>query len=297
MGDMSRRLNQNTMKKYIYLFVIFIISSCETEKPRQTYTLSVIVSPPEGGEISISPQFTKYNEGDLVTLTPIPIEGWVFESWGGDLSGTETPQTITIDKNKNVVAKFMEIPKFYLHENGVTCMCPGTKPGEKGFINEVEYVSVDNTLLRQEVGFEYDQICTSLVTDMSRLFYNTDIFMCIENWDVSNVVNMNEMFYRSYFDESYIEIGLCYSDIGKYWNPKSVKNMTRMFSESNFNQAIGGWDVSNAENMDEMFKNALKFNQDLSKWCVQNIVSEPQSFSTNSPLIFENKPKWGTCPD
>jgi len=108
---------------------------------------------------------------------------------------------------------------------------------------------------------------------------------------------MKEMFYKSYFDESYVDIGLCYSDIGKYWNPQSVKNMSRMFSESNFNQAIETWNVSNVENMEEMFKDALKFNQNISKWCVTNIKSEPQNFSSNSPLTSENKPKWGKCPN
>ena len=42
--------------------------------------------------------------------------------------------------------------------------------------------------------------------------------------------------------------------------------------------------------------NATLFNQDLTKWCVTNITSEPSDFSTSSPLTEANKPKWGTCP-
>jgi len=38
------------------------------------------------------------------------------------------------------------------------------------------------------------------------------------------------------------------------------------------------------------------FNQDISNWCVTNITSEPEIFSTNSPLIESYKPVWGTCP-
>ena len=45
-----------------------------------------------------------------------------------------------------------------------------------------------------------------------------------------------------------------------------------------------------------MFMNATLFNQDLTKWCVTNITSEPSDFSTSSPLTEANKPKWGTCP-
>jgi len=46
----------------------------------------------------------------------------------------------------------------------------------------------------------------------------------------------------------------------------------------------------------ELFYNS-NFNQNISQWCVSNIPSEPDDFSTNSPLTEENKPVWGTCPE
>jgi subtilisin-like proprotein convertase family protein len=48
--------------------------------------------------------------------------------------------------------------------------------------------------------------------------------------------------------------------------------------------------------MNGMFYSASTFNQDISNWCVSNIVSEPSDFSLNPPLIESNKPVWGTCP-
>jgi uncharacterized protein (TIGR02145 family) len=48
--------------------------------------------------------------------------------------------------------------------------------------------------------------------------------------------------------------------------------------------------------MDGMFGYAYEFNQDISNWCVTNIVSEPYLFTNNSPLTEINKPVWGTCP-
>jgi hypothetical protein len=48
--------------------------------------------------------------------------------------------------------------------------------------------------------------------------------------------------------------------------------------------------------MDRMFEESEAFNQDISSWCVSNISSEPNDFSTNSSLIESNKPVWGTCP-
>ena len=41
---------------------------------------------------------------------------------------------------------------------------------------------------------------------------------------------------------------------------------------------------------------AQSFKQDLSGWCVTNIVSEQAGFSDGSPLTKANKPVWGTCP-
>ena len=48
-----------------------------------------------------------YSFGTLVELTPVPAEGWEFESWGGDLSGTDFPKTITVDGQKSVTITFV----------------------------------------------------------------------------------------------------------------------------------------------------------------------------------------------
>lgn len=53
-----------------------------------------------------NPSGREYPHGTRVELKPIPKEEWVFESWGGDLSGIETPKIITVDKEKNVIVKF-----------------------------------------------------------------------------------------------------------------------------------------------------------------------------------------------
>ncbi len=53
-----------------------------------------------------NPSGREYPHGTRVELKPIPKEGWVFESWGGDLSGNASPQIIIVDKEKNVIVKF-----------------------------------------------------------------------------------------------------------------------------------------------------------------------------------------------
>jgi len=53
--------------------------------------------------------------------------------------------------------------------------------------------------------------------------------------------------------------------------------------------------VSKDTTMDNMFKDAAIFNQDLSGWCVEQIEDLPADFATNCPLQDEYYPVWGSC--
>lgn len=286
-------------------------------------------------KIVSNPGGKEYPHGTTVELTPKPKEGWVFDSWGGDLSGADSPKTIKVDKVKNVTVKFKTNPNFYLNANGVTCMCPNAKAGEIGFINGVRYESVDNNLLitRRNQGVDLTKLCTSQVTEMSNLFSGfPDFNQPIGNWDVSNVFRMERMFSGSKFNQPIDKwnVGKVTNMIGMFgatpfnqpignWDVSKVTNMSGMFTNSSFNQPIGNWDVSNVINMSNLFGgskfnqpldkwNVKKvvnmtlmfynspFNQNISTWCVTYFFSEPELFSTNSPLTEANKPKWRTCP-
>ena len=52
---------------------------------------------------------TDYNSGTIVELTAVPSGEWQFIEWKGDLTGSENPKEITINKAKNVTAVFVEI--------------------------------------------------------------------------------------------------------------------------------------------------------------------------------------------
>ena len=51
---------------------------------------------------------TDYNSGTIVELTAVPSGEWLFVEWKGDLTGSENPTQITIDKAKNVTAVFVK---------------------------------------------------------------------------------------------------------------------------------------------------------------------------------------------
>ncbi len=81
-----------------------------TIEEAQTYTLTVNVEPPEGGTVTKNPDKANYNDGEQVTLTATPSDGYSFVEWTGDATGTNTQVTVTMNSNKTVTARFEFIP-------------------------------------------------------------------------------------------------------------------------------------------------------------------------------------------
>ena len=81
----------------------------------------------------------------------------------------------------------------YLGDNGITIKAKKwAKIGDQGTIDDVLYTIVDkdSLLMMIEKGYFVNTVCTSLMTDMSKLFYKRRAFnQDISNWDVSNVNN------------------------------------------------------------------------------------------------------------
>ncbi|MFT4640231.1 MAG: putative repeat protein (TIGR02543 family) [Verrucomicrobiales bacterium] len=61
------------------------------------------------GQIIASPNKPRYADGESVTLTAAPAEGWTFVNWEGILSGSVNPATLIISGDQTVTAVFEEL--------------------------------------------------------------------------------------------------------------------------------------------------------------------------------------------
>jgi uncharacterized repeat protein (TIGR02543 family) len=68
------------------------------------YTLTTSVSPEGAG--TVLPASGAYDEGAAVTLTAEPAEGYIFDYWDGDVSGSAATTPLSMDSNKSVTAHF-----------------------------------------------------------------------------------------------------------------------------------------------------------------------------------------------
>jgi len=66
-------------------------------------------------EVIFSP--SDYSYETQIKLTAIPNAGWGFKYWGGDLSGSNNPEMIVIDEDKEVTANFFEAATVSLEAN------------------------------------------------------------------------------------------------------------------------------------------------------------------------------------
>ena len=118
---------------------------------------------------------------------------------------------------------------------------------------ELEHI-VNDRIEKEGPNCDLNDIDTSLITDMSELFFGSEFNGDSSKWNVSNVKNMEGMFCRSWFDDD-----------------------------------ISDWDVSNVENMSYTFSSS-KFNQDISKWKIRKDCRIHKMFD-KCPIKSEYKPK------
>ena len=78
-----------------------------TVEEQAQYTLTVFII--GNGTITKNPRQSIYIYGTIVELTANADPGWTFSHWDGDLTGSNNPESITMDGSKTVNATFADI--------------------------------------------------------------------------------------------------------------------------------------------------------------------------------------------
>jgi hypothetical protein len=116
-------MKSNNSIQFLLLVLFTATASCEMEDrtPIPTYALSVLVSPSEGGTLTVSPSsiptdingdgipdYGPFSEGQTITLTPQPNPNWVFQKWERGASGSSNPLTLIMNTDKDITAVFVK---------------------------------------------------------------------------------------------------------------------------------------------------------------------------------------------
>ena len=69
----------------------------------------IALEPMSGGTVELDPEQELYEPGTVVTLTPKPSDGYEFTGWSGELDGTASPKSVTVNVPMSVGAKFKDV--------------------------------------------------------------------------------------------------------------------------------------------------------------------------------------------
>ncbi|NIA14166.1 MAG: hypothetical protein GWP08_08795 [Nitrospiraceae bacterium] len=76
---------------------------------KEMFHVSTAVVPEGGGTIAPNPG--DYPSGEIISALATASEGFVFDRWEGDLSGTANPAEVTVDSDKSLVAVFEQVTR------------------------------------------------------------------------------------------------------------------------------------------------------------------------------------------
>jgi uncharacterized repeat protein (TIGR02543 family) len=65
----------------------------------------------ENGSVTADPDQATYTSGTVVSLTAIADEGYMFDGWSGDATGSANPISVIMNSDKNITANFSQVPE------------------------------------------------------------------------------------------------------------------------------------------------------------------------------------------
>lgn len=216
------------MKKIVVL-LIFLFVACSEDDPIIQYSISVQVTPVEGG--SVSPSSGMFNEGESISLLATPSAEYIFKKWSGEESGTSNPKTVVMKSNVSITAVF---EKKDTDSDGVADdvdICPNTPIGEtvdnKGCSISQMYTYIPDDNFEQALidwGFDNimdDYVLTSNIEDMKSIsLYNLEIS---DLTGIENFVALNKL--------------ICHHN--QLTNLNVSQNTSLTYLDCSFNELIG----------------------------------------------------------
>lgn len=85
------------------------------------------------GTVERSPAKDNYACDEVVTLTPVPGQGFKFDSWSGDLTGNANPGQLVMNASKNVVANFVADVQYTVTTSAVGAGTVTRSPDKPGY--------------------------------------------------------------------------------------------------------------------------------------------------------------------
>lgn len=146
------------------------------EQPVPTYTLTIETL--GQGTTNPAPGAWEYEDGALVSVSAIPVAGWLFERWEGDITSTENPVEFIITSDMRIVAVFSEVEvppeqcavSISVVGQGTTDPAPGTYTVDKGAILTITAYSAEGWLFDHwegDISGTANPIDVEVLTDIS----------------------------------------------------------------------------------------------------------------------------------
>ena len=193
------------------------VTAIFTELPPTQYSLTVNIN--GNGSVTLNPSGGNYEAGTVVELTAVPggseeTEG-MFTGWSGGLSGSDNPETITMDSDKTVTATFIEIGVESGDITSMSCVDPGSIEDSPDKPDDFPYGLIEMEI---EVINAGDQaIITIYLPKVAPADYKWYKYTSTGEWvDFDRNVISNGSGDGSVFNVDRTEVTLYITDNGKY---------------------------------------------------------------------------------
>jgi hypothetical protein len=206
---------------------------------------------------------------NLLTCTNPYIENWnvsAVEDMSYLFSGNVSFNRSLANWDTRSVVNFNYFLSLHRDEQGLFFIPPGLQNFDTSNAQSMEFM-----FSSRRINYSLGVWDVSKVTSMRSMFSMSQLQNDLADWDLSSLVDANSKFRGTIWDPGF-QLNLDYSN---------VQNFSFMFSrgysfgepyDTNFNQDISSWNVSNAINMSSMFQENQVYNHDLSSWDVSNVV-------------------------